>query len=184
MHVFILLFALNYLDRVILAVIWNMFYSRLQFSVGTYTALWLIIFIFSGLRSRCGRTAMQVGLPANCSLELPEPNTKKKQLDSFLYNSPVQTHIKNGSAGSQGVTCLQTNGAIDSYLYVVAGHLLHATCLSFPRPHGKSFNMMECLPAPDVGAWGRPPHQARGSLGSHWLQQPFQTSQEPGESWH
>jgi len=101
---------------------------------------------------------MQVGLPVKCSLELSEPNTKKKQLDSFLYNSPVQTCIKkNGSAGSQSVTCLQTNGAIDSYLYVVAEHLLPATCLSFPQPHGKSFNMTECLPAPDVGAWGSPP---------------------------
>jgi len=37
---------------------------------------------------------MQVGLPAKCSLELSEPNTKKQQLDSSLYNSPVQTHIK------------------------------------------------------------------------------------------
>jgi hypothetical protein len=83
---------------------------------------------------------------------------KKEAARQFLIEfSSKNSHKKIGSAGSQGVTCLQTDGAIDSYLYAGAGHLLHATRLSFPRPHGKSFNMTECLPAPDVGAWGRPP---------------------------
>jgi len=60
---------------------------------------------------------MQVGLRVKCSLELQEPNTEKKHLDNFLYNSSVQTHINNRFSGSSGFYVL-TDGRTERSILI------------------------------------------------------------------